>query len=92
MSLSLYCLVLWLTGWLIGRKMGLAEYGFEKSCFRVGFVLHIRRERGGREVAREGDREKQKSGQGQGHNSTQLNKITQHNTALEKHNTTQIQT
>ena len=24
--------------------MGLAEYGFEKSCFGVGFVLHIRRE------------------------------------------------
>ena len=57
-----------------------------------GYTLHIRRERGGREVTREGDREKQKSGQGQGHNSTQLNNITQHNTALEKHNTTQIQT
>jgi hypothetical protein len=25
----------------MGRKMGLAEYGFEKSCFGVGFVLHI---------------------------------------------------
>jgi hypothetical protein len=64
-STCLVC-ILWLTSWLERNSEGLAGYGFDESCFRLGLGFHIKTEGGvvdgrGDEKKREKNIEKQKS-------------------------------